>query len=91
VQVRYLMFTAPDELRERFVDITPARMVNEAARLHPSGDPVIYATKTAAVALSRRVQALDAEIAAIDEQIEPIVKAAAPRLLDIYGCGIDTA
>lgn len=91
VQLRYLMFTAPDELRQRFVGITPARMVKEAARLRPSGDPVMHATKTAAVALSRRVQALDAEIAAVDEQIEPIVKAAGPRLLDIYGCGVDTA
>ncbi|CAB4575241.1 MAG: transposase [Actinobacteria bacterium] len=91
VQLRYLMFTAPDELRQRFAGATPARMVKEAARLRPSGDPVMHATKTAAIALSRRVQALDAEIAAVDEQIEPIVKASGPRLLDIYGCGTDTA
>jgi transposase len=91
VQLRYLMFTAPDELRERFAGATPARMVKEAARLRPSGDPVMHATKTAAIALARRAQALDAEIDAVDEQIEPIVKAAGPRLLDIYGCGTDTA
>lgn len=91
VQLRYLMFTAPDELRERFAGATPARMVKEAARLRPSGDPVMHATKTAAIALARRAQALDAEIDVVDEQIEPIVKAAGPRLLDIYGCGTDTA
>ena len=91
VQLRYLMFTAPDELRERFVGVTPARMANEAARMRPSGDTVMSATKTAAITLARRVDVLDAEIAAIDAQIEPLVTAAGPRLLDIYGCGIDTA
>jgi len=91
VQLRYLMFTAPDELRARFTGHTPAHLANEAARLRPSGDTVMHATKTAAVALARRVHALDAEIAAVDQQIEPIVTAAGPRLLDIYGCGIDTA
>ena len=29
--------------------------------------------------------------AAIDEQIGPLVKAAAPELLNIYGVGVDTA
>lgn len=91
VQLRYLMFTAPDELRERFAGVTPARMAKDAARLRPSGDTVMHATKTAAIALARRVHAFDTDIAAVDEQIEPLVRAAGPRLLDIYGCGIDTA
>ena len=47
--------------------------------------------KAAAVILARRVHALDAELAAIDEQIGPVVKAAAPELLNIYGVGVDTA
>ena len=47
--------------------------------------------KTAAVILARRVQALDVELAVIDNQIAPLVKAAAPELLNIYGIGADTA
>ena len=41
--------------------------------------------------LARRVHALDAELATIDEQLEPLVKAAAPELLNIFGVGVDTA
>lgn len=93
VQLRHLTFTAPDELRARFAGLSAARMVDEAARLrpHPGGDPVVQTTKAAALTLGRRVHALDAELAALDAQIEPLVKAAAPALLNIYGVGVDTA
>ena len=93
VQLRHLTFTAPEELRERFRGLNAARMVDEAARLRPraGGDPVVQTTKAAAVTLARRVQALDAELVALDAQIEPLVKAAAPALVNIYGVGIDTA
>jgi transposase len=37
------------------------------------------------------VQSLDEEIAQLDRQIAPLVKATAPALLDIYGAGIDVA
>ena len=49
------------------------------------------AIKTAAVILARRVHALDAELDVIDEQLAPLVKAAAPELLNIFGVGVDTA
>jgi transposase len=93
VQLRHMMFTAPDELRERFTGLNAARMVEHAGRLrpHPGGNPAMQATKTAALTLARRVQGLDAELVAIDAQIEPLITAAAPSLLAIYGVGIDTA
>lgn len=47
--------------------------------------------KTAAVILARRVHALDAELALVDAQITPLVKAAAPELLNLFGVGADTA
>ena len=47
--------------------------------------------KTTAVILARRVQALDVELDTIDAQIEPLVKGAAPDLLNVFGVGIDTA
>ncbi len=47
--------------------------------------------KTAAVILARRVHALDAELDVIDAEITPLVKAAAPELLNVYGVGADTA
>jgi transposase len=93
VQLRHLMFTAPDELRARLGGLTATQLVNEAAKLRPrpGGDVALQGTKTAAVILARRVHALDAELAAIDEQIGPLVKAAAPELLNVYGVGVDTA
>ena len=93
VRLRHLTFTAPDELRQRLAHLSVNALVNEAARLRPhrDGDPVLGATKTAAVILARRVQALDAELVLLDTQLEPLVKATAPALLNVYGCGSDTA
>lgn len=93
VQLRHLMFTAPDELRERLARLSAAHLVIEAAKLRPrpGGDVALQGTKAAAMLLARRVQALDAELAGLDEQIEPLVKAAAPSLLNIYGVGVETA
>jgi transposase len=92
VQLRHLMFTAPDDLRARLGALSAAQLVDEAARLRPrAGGVALHGTKTAAVLLARRVHALDVELAALDEQLEPLVKAAAPALLNIYGVGADTA
>ena len=93
VQLRHLMFTAPDELRARLGGLTPIQLVNEAAKLRPrpGGDIVMHGIKTAAVILARRVHALDAELEAIDIQLLPLVKDAAPGLLQIFGVGVDTA
>jgi hypothetical protein len=93
VQLRHLMFTAPDELRAKLGTLSAAQLVSEAAKLRPrpGGDIVLHGVKTTAVILARRVQALDAELAVIDAQIEPLVKAAAPALLNVFGVGIDTA
>ena len=93
VQLRHLMFTAPDELRARLGGLSVTQLVNEAAKLRPhaGGDIVMRATKTTALILARRVHALDAELATIDDQLAPIVKAAAPELLNVFGVGVDTA
>jgi transposase len=93
VQLRHMKFTAPDELRARLGRLTATQLVNEAAKLRPrpGGDVALQGTKTAAVILARRVHALDAELATLDEQLGPLVKAAAPELLNIYGVGVDTA
>jgi len=37
------------------------------------------------------VIALDAELAAIDRQLAPLVAATAPRMLEVHGVGVDTA
>lgn len=55
VQLRHLMFTAPDELRDRYAKLSRKELTRQRARLRPrlDGDGVRYAPKTAALSLAR--------------------------------------
>ena len=92
-QLRHLVITAPDDLRVSLGGLTTQALITKAAGLRPrpGTDPVGHAIKTAAVTLARRVQAINAEISALDTHIETLVKATAPGLLEVYGVGADTA
>jgi transposase len=92
-QLRHLVVCAPDELRTQLSGMTAKTLVNRAAALRPraGADATTYATKTAIMTLARRVQAINAEIATVDRHLESLVRATAPRLLEIYGVGVDTA
>ena len=93
-QIRHLSFTAPEEIRARYKDITSRQgIATEVAALRPrvGGDPVVHATKIAMRTLGRRVLALDEEMAALDELLTELVTATAPELLELHGVGIDTA
>ena len=81
-QIRHLGFTAPDELRQRFQGCSRQHLAAEAAALRPrpGSDAVIVATKTALRILGRRVLALDAEKAALDQLLVGLVTATAPRV-----------
>src|SRR3954447_1269285 len=93
VQLRHLMFTAPDDLRERYAKLSRKELTAQCARLRPrlDGDMVRYATKTSALTLARRAQALAAEIDELDALIAGLVKQTAPDLLNVYGVGTDVA
>jgi transposase len=92
-QLRHLGFCAPDELRERFRDVTVAALARDAAALRPNaaGDPVLYATKLAMQTLGRRVVDIDADCARLHGELSELVKATAPTLLGLHGVGIYTA
>jgi transposase len=92
-RLRHLIVTAPDDLRVQLGGQTTKALIAEAAALRPRAgrDPVRHATKTAIVALARRVQTIHREIAMLDEQLETLVRATAPQLLEVYGVGVDTA
>ena len=57
----------------------------------PIDDVVMSMSKLALRELGRRVQQLEAEIARIDTELEALVVATAPRMLDVYGCGVHAA
>jgi transposase len=92
-QLRHLVVTAPDDLRAGPHGLTTTALVADAAalRARPIGEPVRHTTKTAISSPARRVQTINAEIAALDGHIDTVVQATAPALLAVYGIGADTA
>jgi transposase len=90
-QMRALVVTGPEGLRESFRDITIWQMVTAAARLRP-GDPTtpLGATKLALRQLARRIQGLEEEIDTLDSILAPQVRMTAPALIAKHGLGPDT-
>lgn len=92
-QMRHLTVTAPDQLRCRLKGLNVSALVTEGARLRPgrSSDPINAATKASISSLAHRVQALEYEIAELDQLLAPLLEATAPGLLSLHGVGPDTA
>jgi transposase len=89
-QLGDLIVTAPAALRARLTRRTLRGQASTCARLRPNRreltDPV-QAAKFALRTLARRIVALDAEIAQLDEQLEQLVQAVAPRTIALLGIG----
>lgn len=92
LQLRNLILTAPEDLREALRELTVKQLVGRCARWHRR-EPVdaLSATRQALRALARRYQSLDAEIAELDADILRLTRQAAPRLLAQPGIGPETA
>ena len=89
VQLRDLIVTAPQELREQLACRHTIR--GKAAlcrRLRPSTGELrrpMQAAKFALRSIAQRIDALDDEIAMLDRQLEPLVREAAPRTTRLLG------
>jgi transposase len=92
-QIRQLVYTAPDELRERFVGVPAWRLAEGVAilRVRADTDPVRMATKTALASLARRALALGEERDRLDILIARLVADSAPELVELVGVGPHTA
>jgi transposase len=92
-QMRQLTYSAPDQLQSRLKGLPLPRFVAVAQGLRPtrSKDPVTAATKASLSSLAHRVADLEEEIAELDAMITPLLETTAPKLLAVYGVGIDTA
>ena len=68
-QIRHLSFTAPDELRARLKALSCDTLAEQTASMRPRAQAgsVMFAHKLALSSLGGRVQALDDEIARIDD------------------------
>ena len=93
IQMRHLGYSAPEQLRCRLKGLSVPALVAEGAKLRPtrSPDPVTAATKASLSSLAHRIEALDRELAELDERIEGLLVATVPDLLDVFGVGPDTA
>ena len=89
-QLGDLIVTAPAALRARLSRKTLRGQAGICARLRPDqrelADPV-QAAKLALRTLARRIEALDAEIAQLDEHLEQLVPTVAPRTVALLGIG----
>src|SRR3954451_25127609 len=92
-QIRHLVYTGPDDLRERSVNVPSWRIATGVAalRVHADVDVVRMAAKTALSTLGRRAVALGAEIERLDAQIGWLVLNVAPDLVELVGVGSHSA
>ena len=89
VQLRDLIVTAPQPLREQLSEPKTIRgKANLCRRLRPAIEELELPSQSARLALrslARRIQTLDEEIAALDKQLERLVRNAAPRTTALLG------
>lgn len=91
-QMRSLVSTAPDELREQLRDLSGAQLIDQAAALRPGAEmTVVSATKMALRELGRRARYLGEQMDRLTAVLGPLVATAAPALLALPGLGTDTA
>lgn len=91
--LQHLVITAPDVLHQQLAGLRGKTLVKTCAALRPGPDVAdpVHGTKRALRRLARRCQQLAAEIDEADHDLEDLIRAAAPELLDQFGVGVDVA
>ncbi len=89
VQLRSVIVTCPDRLREDLRGLPAGRLILRCSRLRrsPSGTPDELASRLVLRSLARRVEAATAEAAELEAEILAHVRGLAPQLLDEPGIG----
>jgi len=92
-QLKALLVTAPEELREELRGLSTIKLVCRASRFRTgeSLTGVMVATKFALRSVARRYRHLCEEISELDEQLGRLVAEAAPALVAVEGISTDTA
>jgi transposase len=97
-----VMIGSPSPLRDELVVLSKKTLVNRCLRLRPESEDLIglaahpgrllmAGVKTALRDLARRWKQLDDEIKTLNKQIEALVRAAAPELIELHGVGVEIA
>src|SRR6266566_7624041 len=89
VQLRSVIVTAPDRLREELRGLAVGRLLERCSRLRRSSSarPDELATRLVLRSLARRIEAASSEAAEHEREILARVRALAPQLLDEPGVG----
>ena len=90
--LKALVVTAPAGLREQLRSLSTVRLVQTPPP--PSSRPVttpVAAARLGLRTLARRYQALSAELTVLDAELDRLTRAAAPRLVALFGVGADSA
>jgi transposase len=92
-ELKALVVTADDQLRDELRELSTARLVNRCGRFRDGDQRTIEArhTRLAMRALARRIQHLDSEVADHDRLLKALIDEAAPQLLAEPGIGYVTA
>jgi transposase len=92
-QLQGLRLTAPEQLLNRLRGLSTKELVSVAGRFRLGDGPrdVPTATKFALRSVARRYEALSAEIAELDAQLDRLVAQAVPELVSLAGIGTDHA
>jgi len=97
-----IVIGAPSPLRDELVVLSKRTLVNKCMHLRPETDDLIALTndshrlllaavKTSLRNLARRWKALDEEIKSLNKQLEAVVRATAPDLVEMHGVGVESA
>lgn len=97
-----IMIGAPSPLRDELVALSKKTLVNRCLRLRPESDDLLglatdpdrmlmAGVKTALRDLARRWKQLDQEAKTLNQQIDTLVRAAAPELVELHGVGAEIA
>lgn len=91
-QIRDLIITAPNELREQLINLNTTARIAHCARFRPGAvtEPG-EATKQSLRCLARRHQALRSETAELDQALHKLCVATNPALLGALGVGPEVA
>ena len=89
VQLRSVLVTAPDRLRDELRDLPLARLLERCSRLRRSSGaaPDELATRLVLRSLARRIEAVTLEAAELEDELLAHVRALAPQLLEEPGVG----
>jgi transposase len=92
-QLRNLLVTAPDDLRDRLRALPTRQLLATCAgfRVAADDDSLTGITRLALRQLARRIVLLDDELTTVRARLQRITQATAPDLMALHGAGPDTA